>query len=312
MNPAMNDQQRGYAIGAAGIAAHRNVATQLAGELAELVRVLEQADELRWALTDSSVATSQRRAIVEELLTGKLGDLAVRLASFVVGVTSPGDTVECLSWVADFIAGLPAQPAQSPADYVLGLDEEAIGPTAGRHATRARVSGYAAAIFASLRAEGRLEEIEDELFRFARVVETNGELRRALSDWGIPARIRAAVAVDLLRSKCDPVTSALVAFAIRAGGAGSLVAMLDWLVERAAQERNGRVGELRVAVPVQAEQSERLRRAVSRAVGHDVELREVVDPSVIGGAQVTVGDLVVDGTVRRKLALARTDLIEAL
>ncbi len=304
----MNEAIRGYATAVAGMAAHGGTSPVLSSELRQLVDFLAGADELQWALTDTSIPVAGRRAIVEELLTGKIGDLAVRLVSFTVGNDKAVETVGNLRWVVDFVEAVAAAGINGT-DVSIGLPDELIGPPVGRQGTHERVSGYAAAVFAVVHGEGRLAEIEDELFRFARVVEGNGELRRALADWNTPSEYRARLVTDLLATKADRVTVALVAYALRAGNVGSLVALLDWLVERAAAERNGRVGEVRTAVELSGEQLERMEAALRRAVGHDVELRSYVDPSVIGGAQIVVGDLEIDGTVKRKLQAARMSLL---
>ena len=304
----MNETIRGYATAVAGMAAHAGTSRSLSSELGELVAFLEGADELQWALTDTSIPVTGRRAIVEELLTGKIGDLAVRLVSFTVGNDKPTDTVANLRWVTGFVEAVENAGIDGD-DVSLGLPDELIGPPVGRQGTHERVGGYAAAVFAVVHGEGRLAEIEDELFRFARVVEGNGELRRALANWNTPSRQRARLVTDLLGGKVDRVTVSLVSYALRAGNVGSLVALLDWLVERAAIERNGRVGEVRTAVELTGEQLGRMEAALRRAVGHDVELRSHLDPSVIGGAQIVVGDLEIDGTVKRKLEAARTSLL---
>jgi F-type H+-transporting ATPase subunit delta len=88
---------------------------------------------------------------------------------------------------------------------------------------------------------------------------------------------------------------------VGSGHARDLPAIVDRLVERAAQAKNLAVAEVRAAVPLSEDQEDRLKAAVANATGKDVTIKVVVDPSVIGGLVVTVGDVVIDGTVRTRL-----------
>jgi F-type H+-transporting ATPase subunit delta len=163
------------------------------------------------------------------------------------------------------------------------------------------IEGYAAALFEVARAEGTLDEVEDELFRFARSFESNDELRNALSDEMIPASRRQGIVEDLLGSRANPTTVQLISMVVGSGRTRDLTAIVDRLVERAAQAKNLAVAEVRAAVPLSEDQQDRLKAAVANATGKDVTIKVVVDPSVIGGLVVTVGDTVIDGTVRTRL-----------
>jgi F-type H+-transporting ATPase subunit delta len=163
------------------------------------------------------------------------------------------------------------------------------------------IEGYAAALFEVARAEGTLDEVEDELFRFARSFESNDELRTALSDEMIPASRRQGIVEDLLGGRANPTTVQLISMVVGSGRTRDLTAIVDRLVERAAQAKNLAVAEVRAAVPLSEDQQDRLKAAVANATGKDVTIKVVVDPSVIGGLVVTVGDTVIDGTVRTRL-----------
>jgi F-type H+-transporting ATPase subunit delta len=163
------------------------------------------------------------------------------------------------------------------------------------------IEGYAAALFEVARAEGTLDEVEDELFRFARSFESNDELRTALSDEMIPASRRQGIVEDLLGGRANPTTVQLISMVVGSGRTRDLTAIVDRLVERAAQAKNLAVAEVRAAVPLSEDQQDRLKAAVANATGKDVTIKVVIDPSVIGGLVVTVGDTVIDGTVRTRL-----------
>jgi F-type H+-transporting ATPase subunit delta len=153
-----------------------------------------------------------------------------------------------------------------------------------------RIDGYARALFEVARAEGTLDEVEDELFRFARSYEGSEELRKALTDDLIPAARRQSIVEDLLGGKATPTTVQLISMVV----AGRLV-------QRAAQSKDAEVAEVRSAVALTSDQEDRLRAALANATGRNVNLKVIVDPSVLGGLVATVGDTVIDGTVRTHL-----------
>ena len=167
------------------------------------------------------------------------------------------------------------------------------------------VRGYAQALFQIAQAEGALEKVEDELFRFARTVESENKLREALSEISLPPEHRAKMVQELLGGKASPHTINIVSFLVQQGRARDLPRIIDSLVQLAADERAKAVAEVRTAVQLDDPGREKLRDAISKATGKQVELKVIVDRNVIGGLLVTVGDQVFDGTVRRKLQLAK-------
>ena len=165
--------------------------------------------------------------------------------------------------------------------------------------------GYARALFQVAQAEGALEQVEDELFRFARILDNESRLREALTDPGLPADHRSTMVQELLGQKASPHTANIIAFVVQQGRARELTKIIDSLVELAAEERRKAVAEVRSAIPLDAAQRDQLKDAIAKATGKQVEVKVLVDPSVIGGLLVRVGDQVFDGTVRRRLQLAR-------
>lgn len=176
--------------------------------------------------------------------------------------------------------------------------------------TDERIRGYAQALFSVADAEGALEEVESQLFGFSRALERQPELREALTDIHLPADRKRAVLDDLLEDRAHPQTVNLLSFIVEQGRARELSAIVDEMVRMAAERRQQAVAEVRTAVPLDADQQRRLTEALSRASGKQVELRVVVDGSIIGGVVARVGDQVYDGSVRRKLELARERLSE--
>ncbi len=165
----------------------------------------------------------------------------------------------------------------------------------------ARIQGYARALFEIARAEGTLDEVEDELFRFARSYESSEELRSALTDDLVPAEKRQAIVEDLLGGKATSTTTQLVSMVVGSGRGRDLPAIVDQLVQRAAGSKDLDVAEVRTAIALSADQQARLKAALENATGKSISLKTVVDASVLGGVVATIGDTVIDDTVRTRI-----------
>lgn len=164
-----------------------------------------------------------------------------------------------------------------------------------------RVEAYAQAFSEIARAERRVEAVEDDLFRFSRTFEANDELRMALSDRTVPAERRIAVIEELMGRTAVPTSVGLVAMVVGADRAADLPEIVERFLELSAAQRQRDVAEVRSAVPLDDPMRERLARALSEAVGKEVEVKVVVDPSILGGLFARIGDTVIDGTIRRRL-----------
>jgi len=171
-----------------------------------------------------------------------------------------------------------------------------------------RIEGYARGLFEIARAEGTIDEVEDELFRFARSYESSDQLRNALTDEQIPASRRQAIVEDLLGNKVTPTTTQLISMVVGSGRARDLPAIVDKLVARASSAKNLELAEVRSAVPLTPDQETRLAAALANATGKEVNLKVVVDPTVLGGLVATVGDTVIDGTVRTRIEQLKSRL----
>lgn len=164
-----------------------------------------------------------------------------------------------------------------------------------------RIDGYARGLFEIARAEGTLDEVEDELFRFARSLEGSDQLRNTLTDEQIPAARRQAIVEDLLGGKATGTTTQLISLVVGSGRGRDLPAIIDRLVQRASSSKQLEVAQVRSAVALSADQQTRLAAALANATGKQVNLKVTVDPSIIGGIVATVGDTVLDGSVRTRL-----------
>ena len=168
-----------------------------------------------------------------------------------------------------------------------------------------RVEGYATALLSVAKAEGVADRVSDELFTFAREFERNHELRSTLTDQQIAVEVRQGIIEELLGTKASPLSATLVGFIVGTGRARDLAAIVDRFVELVAAERQHEVAEIRSSVPLDGEQQERLARALSNALNKKVEVKVVVDPAILGGVVATVGDTVIDGSVRHRLEKLR-------
>ncbi len=168
-------------------------------------------------------------------------------------------------------------------------------------AETSRVEAYAQAFFGVARAEQKGGAIEDDLFRFARALDANDDLRATLGDRAIPAERRVAIVEELMGGVAMPASVGLVSMVVGADRAAELPGIVDRFLELSAEERQHEVAEVRAAVPLDGKLRERLAKALSDATGKHVEVKVVVDPDVLGGIVARIGDTVIDGTVRRRL-----------
>jgi F-type H+-transporting ATPase subunit delta len=165
-----------------------------------------------------------------------------------------------------------------------------------------RIEAYARAMLEVAKSENRLTDIEDEVYRFARTVEGNDELRSALIDPALPPERKFAVIDDLMGGgRALAASTALVTMVVTAGRANDLAAIVDRFVELSAGEREYAVAEVRSAVPLDDSQRARLAEALSKATGKAIDVKLVVDPKVMGGIVARIGDTVIDGSVRHRL-----------
>lgn len=171
-----------------------------------------------------------------------------------------------------------------------------------------RINAYAAALFGVASAEGNLSEVNDELFRFARILEGNDELRSTLTDPTLPAVRRQQVVEELLGGRASATTTALISMVVGTGRARDLPAIVAAVVERGAAAEGKAVAEVRSAVALDADQQARLATALGKATGRAVEVKVIVDPSVLGGIITQIGETVIDGSVRTKMARLRESM----
>ena len=173
------------------------------------------------------------------------------------------------------------------------------------------VRGYAVAALSFAEAEDEVDAVGDQLYAFGKTLEREGELHEALIDPTLPVENKRRVVSDVLGEHANPNVSNWIGFMLEQGRARELTAVLDEVARLAAERRQEVLAEVRSAVPLDATQRARLAEALSRASGRTVDVKVVVDPSVIGGLVARVGDEIYDGSVRTRLDEAREQLASA-
>jgi F-type H+-transporting ATPase subunit delta len=268
---------------------------RLAADLVDVDRLFNDNAVLRSALTDTSIASPARRAVLEDLLDGKVSPLARRAAGFAAGAVPGQQLPAAVNWLA--------HRARQHAE-----DRLADEPVPGHLEGRRRVGGYAAAVFEDL-AVADLDEIEDELFRFSRTVGATPALRGALSDRDLPVEVRQAVVDDLLADKVRPATRRLVDYVVAGGRPRDFVGTLDWLAEETARARGWRVARVTAGQAVDEGERRQLEETLSRVAGAPVELQVTVDPGLLAGVNVEIGDLQLDATAKGRLERLREHVV---
>ena len=166
--------------------------------------------------------------------------------------------------------------------------------------TSLEVAGVTA-IAAAAQEIGQLGQVEEELFRFARLLESDHELSRALdSDAG--AEAKRALVENLLSGKVEPDTITLVEHAAVHPRGLRVAIALDHFSDILAARQQRSVAEVTVAAPLSQEQTDRLAAALAANYGRELVLNVQVDPEVIGGVRVQVGDEVMNSTIADRLA----------
>jgi F-type H+-transporting ATPase subunit delta len=238
---------------------------ELAADLYSAAELLGGQPRLRRALGDPSTDASGRADLARSLFTGRVGDAALGLITDAVA----------LRW-------------SSPWDLTDALEILADET-----------------LLAAAEQEGELDAVEDELFRFERILENSGELSAALDAAGVPAERRITLLRSLLGEKVHPITAQLLEHAIASGRRPTMMLAVDELLQASAARRERSVARVLSATELTPEQTERLAAALTRLYGREINVRTAVDESVRGGLVVRVGDEVIDGSVASKLAAAR-------
>jgi F-type H+-transporting ATPase subunit delta len=239
----------------------------LGRELFEVVDVLDSQPTLRRIFTDSSIEESGKNGLLRDVLEGKVSDAALDLMTVAV-----------------------ARRWNEMRDLADAVEQ----------------AGVTAYVVQAQRTK-QLDELEDELFRFARIVEAEPRLRDVLGDRTAPLSAKRKLLDGLIKDKVSEPTRLLLAEAVAGRHRSFLAAVADY--QRIAAARRDRlVATVHVAAPLSRDQERRLSKALADEYGHAVHVNVVVDPRLLGGVRATVEDEVVDSTIATRLEDARRKL----
>ena len=242
--------------------------TSVAAGLSSVVRLLDREGNLRRTLGDPTVTPHAKEQLLDGLLGGQLGDEAMVL-----------------------LKGASAQRWSSARHLVDGLEVLAV-----------------TAVFLVAEKQGELDRVTDELFRFARTVAGEPLLRATLTDRGLDNERKKALVDGLLEGKAAAGTRQVVEALVLSPRGRTLEDGLEKYAQLAADVRKRTLATVTTAVPLDDAQRDRLSAALTAQFGREVQLQVDVDPGVIGGVLVRVGDEVIDGSTRSRLAEARRAL----
>ena len=233
-----------------------------------VVRLLDRSGQLRRALGDPTTAAEAKGSLLDSLLGSQVDPLAMRVLKSVV-----------------------AQRWSGPRDMVDAIEVLAVQ-----------------AAFLVAEADGSIDDVEDELFRFSRIVAHDPELRAVLTDRGLDADRKTALLSGLLGERTRPETLRLITSLVVNPRGRTLEDGLAEYARLAAEIRERSVARVTSAIRLTDAQEERLAAALARTLGRQVQLQVDVDPSVVGGLAVRIGDEVIDGTISHHLRAARVAL----
>ncbi len=240
---------------------------RLGEDLFAVADVLRSQGSLRRALTDPSASADAKTSLVQAIFGGKIGDAAVDVLATAAGAR----------W-------------SSARDMVEAVEH----------------LGVLAVVISAEHAAG-LDNLEDELFRFGRVVTGDPRLRDAISNTQVPTAHRQQLVRSLLEAKASPAATQLAVRAV-ASRERSYEAALDGYQKVAADRQHRVVAVVRTAIELTTAEHDQLVAALRRMYDRDVHINVVVDPAVLGGIRVELGDEVIDGTVASRLDEARRRL----
>jgi F-type H+-transporting ATPase subunit delta len=267
----------------------------LANELTSIEQLVLANAPLNAPLTDTTMRPAVRRAVMLDLLDGKVSAPARRLAAFASSAVRAPEVPAALGWVAT--RARHAAEGQEFEEPPLSLTQ-----------SRQRVGGFAIAVHEDLPTAG-LESLEDDLFRFGRIVGATPALRAALVDRDLAPAARQAVVSQLLEGKVPQTTISLIRYVVAGGRARDIVGTLNWLVEQTAKARGWRIARVRAAAPIEDGQQASLSDSLSNLAGAPVELQVIIDEALLSGAVIQIGDLQVDATARGRIDALREHLL---
>jgi F-type H+-transporting ATPase subunit delta len=259
--------------------------------IAEELRTIEQTIlsryDLRAVLTDTSIPGNARGQILRDLLVNKVDTLTLRLCVYAATSVPAQEVPKAIDELAVVVRHLSHSGHFHPVNL-------------GHIDARRRVGGFADALLDEIDTSN-FSRIEEELFRWARTIESSLELRHLLLDRDAPLESREGTVEELLGAKVNEVTLRLAKYVIAGGRPRDVVGTLDYLVDYVAHVRDWRVARVFSARELTEENQSQLVASLATLTGKSVELQIAQQPDLLGGILVEVGDLRLDATTRGRL-----------
>lgn len=251
-----------------GAGVSNDLLATVAGELYSVATLLTQQPRLRRTLGDPATDREGRAALAARLLDGKLSPQTVEIVKAAVS----------LRW-------------SSAWDLTDALERTGDD-----------------SLFASAESQGVLDTVEDELFRFERILDGAGELGVLLDERNVDAQRRIGLLDSIVAGKVHPITLQLLQHAVASERKRSARLAIDDLLDSAAARQAQSIARVTAAVELTAQQQSRLAAALTELYGRPISVRTAVDPAIRGGLVVRVGDELIDGSITSRLLQARNAL----
>lgn len=174
---------------------------------------------------------------------------------------------------------------------------------------RALAKKYAAALLALAKETGTLEEVEQELAQIGEIVQQNPELTEFLRNQLISREAKKEVVERIFTQHLNPMVMRFLGVVIDRGRIALLPDIIDVYLELSHVERNIAEAQVRLAVDLTDEEETRLIRELTELTGKEIYLEKTIDPSILGGMIVTIGDRRIDGSLKRQLHEMKTTLL---
>jgi ATP synthase F0 subunit b/ATP synthase F1 delta subunit len=159
--------------------------------------------------------------------------------------------------------------------------------------------------------EDQVDEVEDQLFRFSRILDAHPRLAILLGDYAVPTEGRVGLLRNVLESasgRVNPITLALLTQTVELLRGEPAEEAMKFLAEVAVARRGEVVAEVSAAAELSDAQRTRLTEVLARIYGHPVTVHVQIDAELLGGLLITVADEVIDGTLASRLAAAKAQL----
>ncbi len=287
---------------------------QISSAAGSLIRALEDFPELRNVLSAQNTAKTLRRDIVKDLLLKKFSPSSASVLSFMAAAEQSSQLLPVINQMLIEMGSLES----SVGKVQKGIQDTSLVPLSADTLAssylgafqqytsygqaRDLVAGYLEPTFEKTANAAALNEIEDRLFDVSRLFAANRDLAKAIGDPYGKSQVKLGIVSSLFASKLDPTTYRIIRFVASIPRVRDVVGLLDFCVDLVTRERGRRLAEIRAAVPLSLEETERLKELLEHLVDRKVEIRFLSDETVMAGFIAIIGDYVIDASLATKFS----------